>query len=232
MQFEPLESRCLMSGAPLPVPDSVAPQLAGGVLTVTGTAGHDRITVARGPGGRLVVTELVSDAPTDSDGDLVFGESIVAARRTAFAQSAVTRLVVNAGAGDDLVQLNPEGHTAAVNSQINGGAGNDVLRGGSGSDAIHGNGGADRINGGGGTDTIDGDEGRDYLIGGEGADTLRGGAGSDIIFAFDKVQGGLADTIDGGAHDTKPRNGINGDLALVDALDRPNGTESQRPAKG
>jgi Ca2+-binding RTX toxin-like protein len=138
---------------------------------------------------------------------------------------------VNAGAGDDVVQLDTEGHTVAVASQINGGAGNDILRGGSGSDTILGGIGNDRLCGGSGADSLDGEAGRDFVNGGLGADVLRGGAGNDVIFAFDRTQGGLADQIDGGANGPKPRHGVKGDIALLDALDRPNNVESQRTVK-
>lgn len=129
------------------------------------------------------------------------------------------------------MQLDTEGHTVAVASQINGGAGNDILRGGSGSDTILGGNGNDRLSGGSGADSLDGEAGRDFVNGGLGADVLRGGAGNDVIFAFDRTQGGLADTIDGGANTTKKNHGVAGDLGLVDALDRPSGTESQRILK-
>ena len=71
MFVENLEDRRLLSGsssghgsgdaprAPLPAPSSPAPVVSGTTLTVTGTAGNDRISVTRDGQGRVVVEELV-----------------------------------------------------------------------------------------------------------------------------------------------------------------------------
>jgi len=72
--------------------------------------------------------------------------------------------VINAGAGDDLIDLTSHDLSLAGNDmEINGGAGNDILW------AAQGN------------DTLDGGAGNDVLFGGSGDDQLIGGAGADIF---------------------------------------------------
>ncbi|MBE0532069.1 MAG: tandem-95 repeat protein, partial [Rhodospirillales bacterium] len=100
--------------------------------------------------------------------------------------------IINAGAGDDVVDLTSERY-AIGDVTIDGGAGNDVLwsgggddvlLGGEGNDRLYGGAGDDRLDGGTGSDTLDGGSGSDILVGGAGNDILRGGAGEDVaVFA-------------------------------------------------
>ena len=69
--------------------------------------------------------------------------------------------VINAGEGNDIVDLTSTNFVLAEAVVINGEAGNDVLWGSNGND------------------TINGGDGDDVLFGGTGSDTLTGGAGSD-----------------------------------------------------
>ena len=72
--------------------------------------------------------------------------------------------VINAGLGDDLIDLTSTDYAlASGHMQLNGGEGNDTLW------AAQGN------------DTLDGGEGNDVLFGGSGDDQLIGGAGADIF---------------------------------------------------
>lgn len=82
--------------------------------------------------------------------------------------------VINAGDGNDIVDLTSANFILANAIEINGGAGNDVLWG-SNSD-----------------DTINGGEGNDTIFGGSGNDTLTGGTGNDI-FQFTATAG--SDTV-------------------------------------
>jgi RTX calcium-binding nonapeptide repeat (4 copies)/Calpain family cysteine protease len=130
---------------------AVTAALTGTTLTVNGTPGNDTIIVRR-------VGDVISVAGT--------GVSVSAGR--------VGQVVVNAGAGDDVIRLDSEttrGQAAlGVPCVVYGGAGNDT---------IVGTPGADRLDGGSGNDTITGGAGDDVLIGGYGNDTLNGGAGND-----------------------------------------------------
>jgi Ca2+-binding RTX toxin-like protein len=75
----------------------------------------------------------------------------------------VTAITVDAGKGDDRVELDRATIPSAVSADLNGGQKNDtlisangadVLDGSSGNDSLNGNDGADEFKGGGGTDTV------------------------------------------------------------------------------
>ncbi len=108
-------------------------------LIVTGTGGADRISFS-GSGRSLTV--------------LANG-----GRVGPFA--GITRIVVNANAGNDVVNLGG----LAIPTTVNGGAGNDVIFGGAGADVFNGN------------------DGNDILTAGSGGDVLAGGSGSNTINA-------------------------------------------------
>ena len=121
------------------------------VLAVRGTRGNDTIGVALARG---VVTLTANGASMGS-----------------YRLKQFSRLVVDAGAGDDSVLLPPLLKHAAY---LTGGAGNDVLVGGRGKDVLIGGEGDDQLAGGLGTD---------ILIGGAGADALAGGFHNDLLIA-------------------------------------------------
>jgi len=77
---------------------------------------------------------------------------------------------INAGAGNDIVDLTSTNFVLAEAVVINGEAGNDILWGSNGDD------------------TIDGGTGDDSIFGGTGSDTLTGGTGADI-FQFTATSG-------------------------------------------
>jgi Ca2+-binding RTX toxin-like protein len=78
--------------------------------------------------------------------------------------------VINAGEGNDIVDLTSSNYILANAIEINGEAGNDILWGSNGND------------------TIDGGTGDDSIFGGTGSDTLTGGTGADI-FQFTATAG-------------------------------------------
>ena len=119
-------------------------------LRVRGSRDGDTITLGMGRGG--VVTVL-------SAGTQV----------AAFRQGQFSRLIVEAGGGDDRVEL-PAKFTKPA--QIEGGDGNDVLVGGRGKDILLGGAGDDRLSGG---------RSHDILVGGAGADVLEGGDNNDLL---------------------------------------------------
>ena len=85
--------------------------------------------------------------------------------------------VINAGAGNDIVDLTSANFTLTNAVEINGEAGNDILWGSNGNDTI---------NGGEGDDSIFGGTGSDILTGGIGFDTFQftATAANDIITDF------------------------------------------------
>ena len=95
--------------------------------------------------------------------------------------SGVHKIVVDGGAGDDVIDLS--GIDSSITIDMHGGAGNDTLSGGAGDDTISGDAGNDIISGGGGADTISGGDGNDQIDGGAGNDTLSGDAGNDSLHA-------------------------------------------------
>lgn len=139
----------------------------GGVLTIFGTASADTITV-RSVGNAMIVT----------------GPSGV----SVFAYSSVSRIVVQAGVGNDRVDLS--GIVAqtigqllvGIPAEIFAGGGDDSVTGWRGSDTIRGGGGNDQLRGGWGDDTLIGGSGGDTLYGDDGEDVLIGGGGSDRLY--------------------------------------------------
>src|SRR4051812_29866897 len=101
--FERLESRQLMSAA-----------IQNSVLTITGTAGNDKISIDR-QNGQIVVNDN--------------------GRTRRFSVNTVNRIVINALGGNDTVT-----GTNNVNRpmEINGGNDNDTLKGGGADDRIFG----------------------------------------------------------------------------------------------
>jgi Ca2+-binding RTX toxin-like protein len=207
--LEPLELRRLLSAA----------VDGAGVLTVTGSAANDTITLSPGPNPGDV---SVTGAPDVAAGTVFTG---------------VTRAVVQALAGNDAVTAFPNLLTPTgtpLPTRLEGGAGNDTLTGGTGDDTLVGGAGNDSLDGGpGGNDTADysaaassvtvdlrrgratrdGDRGRDSLrnidavtgsnfndnlTGDDNPNTLSGGAGNDRIDGR-----GADDSINGGAGDDR-----------------------------
>jgi len=144
--IEQLEARQLLSAS-----------VSGEILTVTGGAKADKITITV-KGSNIVVKQ---------------------GRTTKnFARSGVKQLIVNGNNGNDKIGV----AGPIPNVVINGGAGNDILLGTGGADLISGGSGRDKLFGRKGDDQIYGDDGDDELHGGDGNDTL-GGDDEDILTA-------------------------------------------------
>lgn len=111
---------------------------ANGVLTVTGTDYNDEIFITQDETGTIYV---------DFNG-------------TVSSYEGLTRIIVNAGLGDDTVLGDA---SVIVPLEINGQDGNDLLIGGAADDSL---------NGGDGDDTLDDPAGSDVFSGGIGNDTL------------------------------------------------------------
>ncbi len=151
LEVECLETRDLMSATPA---------LIGTVLTVTGSAVNDRISVLR---------DLATDQLVVLNCDQVTGQ---------FASAAVTNIVVNSGNGNDLVFIGPN---VVQDATINGGTGFQRFRTG-GDVLIYKGLGRATINGGGGDDQLIGSTNNDVLNGGAGgSDFLFGGGGANVL---------------------------------------------------
>ena len=112
--------------------DSFTYTISDGEKTATATA----VVTIDGIGG-------TTPPPTNSEYIVLGNGSDVADFHT-----RTSRVVVNAGAGDDQVI------GTNFNDSINGGTGNDRINGGGGNDVIRGNAGQDRVSGGTGNDTF------------------------------------------------------------------------------
>ena len=142
-----------------------------GTLTIFGTAGNDVIILA-GSGSSVNATAN--------------GRAMSA---TPF--NGVTKIIVNAGGGNDRVSL----AALSINGTINGGPGNDTLEGSQADDVLSGGDGLDVLLANNGRDNLLGGNGDDSLTGGGGIDAFHGEAGNDVLNAQD----GLADALlDGG----------------------------------
>jgi Ca2+-binding RTX toxin-like protein len=97
----------------------------------------------------------------DASGSSLFG--LAAQVNITGAESANDRLVVNALAGDDVVEASAL-QASGIQLTANGGDGNDVLIGGDGNDVLLGGAGDDVLIGGPGIDVLDGGDGDDIEI--------------------------------------------------------------------
>lgn len=194
---------------------------------VTGTLGGDTLTLkARG--------HQTIQIPLGESGALVIEGTAEADRLNLRVKSgedsALATITVNAGEGNDRVQLltlhpsrtslltiNGESGNDRVNVaesirlgvQINGGDGADSLTGGGGDDSIDGGADGDSLSGGNGSDLILGGDGDDLLRGRNGDDTLGGGAGADRIF------GGIGNDALAGGEDNDRLYGERGNDTLL-----------------
>ncbi|MFT3787468.1 MAG: hypothetical protein QM770_15085 [Tepidisphaeraceae bacterium] len=168
--IESIERRTLLS---------VSATLADGVLTVQGTSGDDVIHLYGDSVQKKSVKKIVRNDLCVATGDGVVQR---------FAIAAVHAVVVDAGAGDDRVDLFDLNFASKLVKQPNGSIDrravfiNATLSGGAGSDTIIGSNLDDRIDGGDGGDVLDGGRGNDYITGGAGNDLLIGGHHNDSLF--------------------------------------------------
>ncbi len=217
MRIETLEARCLMSAAVVDGVLTVTGDDADNLMQVQFSPGAtdaadddtlvltERTTPATPPGTgapdpnlftprqRRRADRLLRRAARDAARAAVAVEPTV----TEFniAQLGITSILVNAGAGNDIVKILAHVKLPAT---INGGAGDD------------------RIRVGGASSTVNGGDGDDTILGGSEPDTLNGDAGNDRINA----QHGGIDTVNGGSEGSSP---ALGDMALIDSSVPPPG---------
>lgn len=157
---------------------TVAPAAASASTTLT-KSGSTIAVVATGAdssdldldatGGSLEAYDFNGLALTPGAGCVADGPSGVSCDLT-----GVTKLTVDAGAGDDYVTVQ-----GALPAELRGDGGFDHLQGGAG---------ADVLDGGTGEDTLIGGLGNDQLIGGNGIDHFEGGLGDDDLMAADTLE--------------------------------------------
>jgi hypothetical protein len=139
-------------------------------LVILGTQGSDKIAL-RLEAGRPDVLQV--DVGDDGSPDF------------SFRLEPIGSIVVDAGAGDDLVRIDESNgaFTNSIPTTIAGGTGNDTLLGGSGGELFLGGAGSDTVYGNGGNDVADLGAGDDSFVWdpGDGSDAIEGGAGSDTM---------------------------------------------------
>ena len=186
----------------------LAASLDGGVLTVAGTDGADSITVGLNSAGTRYSVNINGDAQT-------------------FNVSAVDKLVINAGAGNDKVQFNERNGRLTVSPTIDGGDGNDRITGstrkdkvtgGRGRDFILGAKGNDRLSGESDADTVFGDAGDDVVFGGGGNDVLGGDDEGKLVIVGQNIPTQITgnDSLDGGSGDDWLLGGVRYERGLMD----------------
>jgi hypothetical protein len=185
-------------------------------------------TLPAEPKGTVVIrdgnTAIVSTGPGDDTIRLYYdsasGQQVVTVNGKDYPFSDSTNVVIRAGAGNDVITVDPSVKVAVT---VLGGDGNDVIRlgnndartlPGSGMDRVLAGSGADKVFGGSGPARISLGPGHDFALGGPGNDIIRGDPGDDTIYGGsgdDRLYGGKGrdyleggpgnDILDGGAGD-------------------------------
>ena len=193
---------------------SAALEVLEGRDLMSGTIGLDAGTLILSADGAAATRMSVH--ATNGGKDLV--AHVSGSRTERFASSAVSKIELLSGTGNDFLRVARNVKTPAL---LNGGAGNNTLVGGGGNDTLIAGNGNNRVLGGRGNDSISvgngtnvvhagsgndmvqsgngdnqlyADQGNDTLIAGNGRDVLHGGSGHDSL-----VGGGGRDVIIGGA---------------------------------
>jgi RTX calcium-binding nonapeptide repeat (4 copies) len=158
----------ILAGQGNAAPTITTAGLEAGVLNVEGTNVGDRIALRLEAGQPGILQVDVGD-----DGSAEFS----------FERREITKIVVDAGNGDDSVRIDESNGVFAdtIPTTIDGGNGDDRLAGGAGDETVLGGNGNDNLFGGAGAGTLSGGNGDDTLAGGNGAEKLLGGNGNDSI---------------------------------------------------
>jgi hypothetical protein len=192
---------------------------SGGVMTFTGAPGATNVVaLSDGPNVTIEITgadTIVGQPPNCLPGGDPSREQTC---------TEVTRVIVNAGGGNDdvrgtnltggviVVLLGGDGNDTLYGGpsadSVEGGAGNDTIVGDSGADTLRGGAGNDGVAGNAGNDTIDGGDDDDVLDGDAGADVLDGGAGIDDLI-LDDVRPNVDVSLDDAPNDGAPGEGDN-----------------------
>ena len=188
--LEALESRTHLD-ASLPAPPPTLPGIhnVGRTIYVNGTVAADFVQILKAPAAG-------EDEPRGNQIQLTLNNA-----QPVFYPGDMKRFIIDVGAGDDNVRIDPglpasfrprlivirggDGNDTISGSErgdkIFGGAGDDLIVGFSGNDDLRGGPGNDTIDAGYGGDRVFGDDGNDVLVGGPGNDRMFGGVGDDVF---------------------------------------------------
>ncbi|MHC4880029.1 MAG: SdrD B-like domain-containing protein, partial [Planctomycetota bacterium] len=182
----------------------------GGQLSTITYTGLEPITDSLVAVDRVFTFGPAADAITLDDGPVTDdGRALIDSPNSELVDFAVPsrRIIVNAGAGDDFVQVTGLDGLFTGSLILQGAAGDDFVDaslspiavrvlGGMGDDELIGSEGDDQLIGGGGNDVISGADGDDRILGNSGSDELSGGAGDDQLRGHngdDQLAGGDGD---------------------------------------
>lgn len=191
--------------------DTVIPGDGGDAIVVTGSSADDTFTVSQS-GSDLVIRR---------------GSSSITIPTTGLA-AGVETVIVNAGNGNDTINIGNLDQVGLLALLVNGEGDDDTISalgaaigsvrfridGGTGDDTLTGSDDADTILGGEGLDVISGNNGNDTLMGGDDADSISGGNGDDTI---DGNNGN--DTVLGDAGDDSLLGSFGNDMMVGDVGD-------------
>ena len=209
-----------LGGAPPALAQVTAIDVNAGVLTLTGSAGNDAVSVAFS-GTTMTISDPGGVASLDVDCAVVSAT----VRNCGPVTGTAT---FNLGTGTDSTTFagDPTSIDPVVNGEgdadnltgsttidtLNGGTGVDTLDGGPGNDQVNFGDGDETATGSAGTDTIHGDAGNDTLTASADGDTLFGDAGADVL-----TGSAVSETLNGGADGDVLSGGASNDTLNGDA---------------
>jgi hypothetical protein len=172
MLIESLESRCHFAADPLAGASSVGIHMGfeGSTLRITTLDADNVVRVWKD--GIYLQLDIRSSAFDNR------GNPISARQQNRYDYDKVRKIVIDAGAGNDSIEISSK---IKAHATVYGGAGLDGITTGSGNDKIYGGDGTDYLTGNAGDDFLDGGDGDDYLRAIGGNDSLWGNTGNDRL---------------------------------------------------
>lgn len=171
-----------------------------GRLVVQGTENRDNVAI-RMRGDQLHVQSRLNQGTPERTKESLY-----------FDASAVQRIVINLGDGQDVAKL---ASNVRIDATIHGGGDDDRLLGGNGRNTLWGGDGNDFLRGGNDADVIIGEDGDDRLLGRGGSDLLSGMNGRDQLVAG---RGSDANLLVGGEAADRLVDGSTSDLLVHQTL--------------
>ncbi len=193
-------------------------------------AGAD--VLAETPGQQSLVINGTAAADTFAVGASSGKLQVTRGTASITANSTISRVTINAAAGNDTITVGNVSTVPPTVLTINGDAGDDFINatnsslgtvrftanGGDGVDALRGGPSAETLNGGAGNDFVLGNGGNDSMTGGDGIDTLDGSDGNDSISGDagdDSIKGGAGNDIIAGGADNDFADGQDGNDSVT-----------------
>lgn len=199
------------------ITDDVAQDI-GGIITLTGTASDDFLSIQRTGTNQVLITRNGISQQMSLTDVTGFRINSLAGADYVSAEGDLFGVTIGGGSGPDTIVGSDQADlirggkgadriwAESGNDTVLGEDGDDAILGGRGGDYLVGGSGNDTLQGGIGWDAIEGSDGNDYVAGGNGADTLYGqagddtivgGPGNDLVFAWELTGRNVIQTLDG-----------------------------------